>query len=144
MHTQPWLAYVDCWFQGVQFTYRYLTRRFYFSLVHSSKQIYCGRFGWCNQTQMLHWHVGIIFNNYSTSARWIWVGYNHLISNKHEWHNCFIKNTPKYREFFLTLLIVKTTNFQLVFNFEQTCTVTTFGERGIIAHIPWWLTQSEL
>ena len=22
------------------------------------------------------------------------VGYNHLISNKHEWNNCFIKNSP--------------------------------------------------
>ena len=48
----------------------------------------------------------IIFNNYSMSARWIWdgysqlgatrlVGYNHLISNKGEWNNCFIKNAPK-------------------------------------------------
>ena len=25
----------------------------------------------------------------------VWVGYNHLISNKHEWNNCFIKNTHK-------------------------------------------------
>ena len=32
------------------------------------------------------------------SARWIWVGYNHLISNKREWNNCFIKNAPKYRK----------------------------------------------
>ena len=36
-----------------------------------------------------------IINNYSTSARWIWFGYNHLISNKSEWNNCFIKNAPK-------------------------------------------------
>ena len=36
-----------------------------------------------------------IFNNYSTSMRWIGVGYNHLISNKSEWHNCFIKNAHK-------------------------------------------------
>ena len=36
-----------------------------------------------------------VFNNYSTSARWIWVGYNHFISNKHEWNNCFIKKLPK-------------------------------------------------
>ena len=36
-----------------------------------------------------------IFNNYSTSTRWIGVGYNHLISNKREWHNCFIKNAHK-------------------------------------------------
>ena len=40
--------------------------------------------------------------------------------------------TPtKYREFFPTLF-VKTTYFPLVFNFEQTRTVTIFGEHGII------------
>ena len=33
-----------------------------------------------------------LINNYSTSARWIWVGYNHLISNEREWNNCFVKN----------------------------------------------------
>ena len=82
-----------------------------------------------------------IFNNYSTSSGWIWVGYNHLISNKREWNNCFIKTPTKYREFFPTLF-VKTTDFQLVFNFEQTRTV--FGECGMMAHIPWWLSQSEL
>ena len=26
------------------------------------------------------------------------VGYNHLISNKREWNNCFIKMPPKYRK----------------------------------------------
>ena len=41
----------------------------------------------------------------------------------------------QYREFFPTLF-VKTTNFQLVFNFEQTRAVTIFGEHGIMAHIP--------
>ena len=41
-------------------------------------------------------------NNYSMSPRWIWsdeitneriaqVGYNHFISNKGEWNNCFSK-----------------------------------------------------
>ena len=35
----------------------------------------------------------------------------------------------KCREFFPTLF-VKTTDFQLIFNFEQTCTVTIFGEHG--------------
>ena len=39
---------------------------------------------------------------------------------------------------------VKTTDFQLVFNFEQTRTVTIFGEHGIMVHIPLWLSQSEL
>ena len=39
------------------------------------------------------WHLTIM---YSMSARWIWVGYNHLISNKREWNNyCFIKNVHK-------------------------------------------------
>ena len=39
----------------------------------------------------------------------------------------------KYQEFFLTLY-VKTTDFQLVFNFEQTHAVTIFGEHSIMAH----------
>ena len=38
---------------------------------------------------------------------------NHLISNKREWNNCFIKKGKKYPEF-LPTLFVKTTNFQLV------------------------------
>ena len=43
--------------------------------------------------------------------------------------------TPtKYQEF--STLFVKTTDFQFVFNFEQTRTVTIFGEHGIMAHIP--------
>ena len=44
--------------------------------------------------------------------------------------------TPiKYGEFVPTLF-VKTTDFQFVFYFEQTRTVTIFGEHGIMAHIP--------
>ena len=46
-----------------------------------------------------------------------------------------LKMLPKYREFFPTLF-VKTTDFKLVFNFEQTRTVTILGKRGIMAHIP--------
>ena len=46
-----------------------------------------------------------------------------------------LKTLTKYREFFQTLF-VKTTDFQLVFNFEKTHTVTIFGEHGIMAHIP--------
>ena len=61
-------------------------------------------------------------NNYSTSACWIWVGYNHLISEI----IVLLKTPAKYREFFPTLF-VKTTDFQLVFNFEQTRTVTLIG-----------------
>ena len=33
-------------------------------------------------------------------------------------------------------LVLKTTNFQLVFNFEQMHTVTIFEEHGIMGHIP--------
>jgi len=63
---------------------------------------------------------------------------------KCEWNNCFIKFTStKYWEFFPTLF-VKITYCQLVFNFEQTRTITTFGEHGTMAHIPWWLSQWEL
>ena len=36
----------------------------------------------------------------------------------------------KYREFFPTLF-AKTTDFQTVFNFKQTRTVTIFGEHGM-------------
>ena len=52
-----------------------------------------------------------------------------------------LKTRSKYRELFLTLF-VKTTDFQLVLNFEQTRIVTIFGEHGIMAHIR--LSQSEL
>ena len=41
----------------------------------------------------------------------------------------------KYLEFFPTLF-VETTNFQLVFNFEQMRRVTIFGEHGIMPYIP--------
>ena len=41
----------------------------------------------------------------------------------------------KYQEFFATLF-VKTTDFQLVLKFEQTRTITIFGEHSIMAHIP--------
>ena len=45
-----------------------------------------------------------------------------------------LKTPTKQRKFFPTLF-VKTSDFQLVFNFEQTRTVTLFGEHGIMAHI---------
>ena len=65
-----------------------------------------------------------IFNNYSTSACWIWVGYNHLISNKLEWNNCFIKNARKILRI-LPDFICKNNRFSaFFFNFEQTRTVT--------------------
>ena len=51
-----------------------------------------------------------------------------------------LKTPKKYREFFPTLLLKKKNHdFQLAFNFEpdfeQTHTVTIFGEHGIMAHI---------
>ena len=53
-----------------------------------------------------------------------------------EWNNCFIKRRgTKYQEMF-PILFVKTGDFQLVFNFEQTRSATVFGEHGIMAHIP--------
>jgi len=45
------------------------------------------------------------------------------------------KRPTKYREFFPTLFVT-TTNFQLVFNFEQMHTVAIFGEQNITTHIP--------
>ena len=45
-----------------------------------------------------------------------------------------LKTPTKYREFFPTLF-VKTTDFQLVFNFEQTRTVTIFEDHGIKAEL---------
>ena len=59
------------------------------------------------------------------------VGYNHLISDKDEWIIVLLKTPTKYQEF-LPTLFVKTTDFQLVLNFEQTRTVTIFGGHGIM------------
>ena len=49
-----------------------------------------------------------------------------------------LKTPTKYRKFFPTLFL-KTTDFQLVFNFERTRTVTIFGKYGILALIQWSL-----
>ena len=46
-----------------------------------------------------------------------------------------LKTPTTYREFFPTLF-VKTTDFQLVLNFEQTSTATIFGQHGMMADIP--------
>ena len=43
-----------------------------------------------------------------------------------------LKTPTTYREFFPTLF-VKTTDFQLVLNFEQTSTATIFGQHGMMA-----------
>ena len=72
------------------------------------------------------------------------VGYNHLISNKHEWNFIVLLKTSTNYQKFIRTLFVRTANFQLVFNFRQTHSVscTIFGEHGIMAHIRWWLRQS--
>ena len=49
-----------------------------------------------------------------------------------------LKTPAEYRKFFPTLFS-KTTDFQLVFNFERTRTVTIFGKYGIMALIQWSL-----
>ena len=49
------------------------------------------------------------------------VGYNHPITNKREWKNCFIENTHKVSRILFDF-IVKTTDFQLAI-FQQTRTV---------------------
>ena len=46
-----------------------------------------------------------------------------------------LETPTKYRQIFPTLF-TKTTDITLIFNFEETRTATTFGERGIMAHIP--------
>ena len=54
-----------------------------------------------------------------------------------------LKAPRKYQQFFPTLF-VRTSDFQIVLNFEQIRAVTIFGEHGIITHEPGWLGQSEL
>ena len=55
----------------------------------------------------------IIINNYSERAlnsptrRVARVGYNDLISNKHEWNNSFIKNAPKISDISSRLYFVR-------------------------------------
>ena len=61
------------------------------------------------------------------------VGYNDLISNKREWDNCFIKNN---QEIFLDLA-----DFALQEQPEDNQWSLFLGH-GIMAHIPWPLSQS--
>ena len=55
------------------FTRKYYQRRF---LCQQSLRQYC-----IPRITMSSLYPRFIINNYSTSAHWIWVGYNHLISN---------------------------------------------------------------
>ena len=76
---------------------------------------------------------------------WIWVGHNHLISSRCKWNNCFIylKTPPKYWEFFLTFC--KNNRFSAYFLFwADAYSYHAYLEHGIMVHIPWWLSQSEL
>ena len=59
-------------------------------------------------------------------------GHNHLVSNKREWNNFFCLKRPQNIENSSHFIFVKTTDFQLVFNFEQARTITIFGEHGIM------------
>ena len=63
-------------------------------------------------------------------------GHNHLVSNKCEWNNCFFLKRPQNNENSSHFIFVKTTDTQLVFNFEQARTITIFGEHGIMAQKP--------
>ena len=99
--------------------------------------------------------LALLSKNYSTSVRWIWdevtnearsaelaiiISYPTSASGI---INCFIENAYKISRI-LHYFICKTTDFQLVCNFQQTRTVIIFREHGIMAHIPWWLGQSEV
>ena len=55
------------------------------------------------------------------------VGFNHLISNKREWKNCFIKNAPKYRK-------LDYNNNKKTQNITHMLAI--FVDHGIMAHIP--------
>ena len=65
------------------------------------------------------------------------------ISNKHEWNNCFIKKTHKILRILLDFICKKPPIFSLLLILSRRVIVTIFGEHGIMAHIPWWLSQSE-
>ena len=67
------------------------------------------------------------------------VGYNHLVSNKREWNNCFIKNNQE--------MLLDHADFALQEQAEDNLMVSwSLLEHGIMAHIhghvPWPLSQS--
>ena len=81
-----------------------------------------------------------IFNNYSTSVRWIWVRHNHHISNKRE-RNCFTKNAHKVSRI-LPDFICKNNRFSACFQFwadEYSYHIWRTWYNG-----SWWLSLSEL
>ena len=67
----------------------------------------------------------LFFHKTVTSAHWIWVGYNHFISNKCDWNNGFISMPTKLWKFyhlFYPISMVKTTNFHSVYFWADTYT----------------------
>ena len=71
------------------------------------------------------------------STCWIWVSYNNLTSNKHEWNNCFFFNAPK---------ILKKLNQNKNQNSSNShmLIIHVFVDHCIMAHNPWWLNQTKL
>ena len=61
------------------------------------------------------------------------VGYNRLISNKREWNNCCIKSSQE--------ILLDLADFALQERAEDNL-IIAFLVRGIMAHIPWPLSQS--
>ena len=73
----------------------------------------CRRASWCNDILEKNERLPrerswlLTYNNYSISPSWIWsdkitiervarVGYNHFISNKGEWNDCFSKFSNRF------------------------------------------------
>ena len=73
----------------------------------------------------------IIYNNYSMSSSWIWsdkitnehaarIGYNHFISNKGKWNNCFSKFSNRVLPpIFISAIIEGWTSCGKVLNLAQ-------------------------
>ena len=61
------------------------------------------------------------------------VGYNHLISNKRKWNNCFIKNNQE--------ILLDLADFAVQEEPADNLMVAILGH-GIMADIPWPLSQS--
>ena len=59
------------------------------------------------------------------------VGYKHLISNKREWNNCFIKNAPK--------ILKKILDYNKKNAKKITHTLSNFVDHGIMALIKNWV-----
>ena len=115
-----------------------------------------------------------IFNNYSMSVCWLWDGRIISYPTSASGVIVLLKAPTKYREFFPALFIKQLifslflilsrliqlpyleSNIYMYFDQIFTCILIIFTcilrniilnyylEHGIMAHIPWWLSQSEL